>query len=91
MWLDLFQILFLLSLGLCIWKRLWIALSVLALVIVVSNVLHHGMDMTGTAILVAALGVLFVFPAVVYFDLERREKQQRKKTIGRSRRRTGRS
>jgi O-antigen ligase len=89
--LDLFQILFLLCLGLCIWKRLWIALIVLGGVIVASNFLHHGFGMTGWAILTAVVGVLFVFPTLVYFDLERREKQERKKTIGRSRRRTGRS
>jgi len=84
------QIVFLLCIGLCFWKQLWIALGVLVAVIVLANVFFFVADSPGMAILTAYGGVFFIFPIAVYFNLERREKEGRRKTIRRSRRHTGR-
>ena len=94
--LLLIEIVFLGCLGLCIWKRLWIALGVLVSVIVVSNALFVGKQLSVLAFvlsaggLVAMIGTFFVFPIVVYFNLEGRERHDRRSTIRRSRRHTGR-
>ena len=84
------QVLFLACLGLCFWKRLWIALGVLVAVIAISNALFFAFDSRGVAILVAYGGVLIGFPIAVYLNLEGREKQARRKNIRRARRHTGR-
>jgi len=87
---GIFEVVFLLCIGLCFWKRLWIALGVLGGVIVAANLLFFVADSKGWAVLTAVAGVFFLFPVAVYFNLERREKEDRRRTIRRSRRHTGR-
>jgi hypothetical protein len=84
------QIAFLLCLALCFWKKLWLALGVLLAVIVASTALRFAFDSPVGAAAVAFLGVLAAFPLTVYFNLESREKQERRKSIRRTRRHTGR-
>ena len=87
---GLVEFLFLGCLGLCFWKQLWIALGVLVGVIVLSNVLFFGAQSLPMALLTSFGGIFLVFPTAVYFNLEGRERQERRGTIRRSRRRTGR-
>lgn len=84
------EVVFLLCIGLCFWKQLWIALGVLVAVIVLANVFFFVAHSPGAGIATALGGVFFIFPMVVYFNLERREKENRRKTIRRTRRHTGR-
>ena len=84
------EIVFLLCIGLCFWKQLWVALGVLVAVIVLANVLFFVANSPGMGILTAFAGVFLVFPMAVYVNLERREKLDRRKNIRRSRRHTGR-
>ncbi|MEN8150312.1 MAG: hypothetical protein ABFS86_10840 [Planctomycetota bacterium] len=84
------QIIFLACLALCFWKRLWIALAVLVGVIVSANALFYLAHSPGLALVIAFGGVLIGFPIAVYLNLEGREKQERRRTIRRSRRHTGR-
>jgi len=84
------EVVFLLCIALCFWRRLWIALGVLVAVIAGSNALFFLTDAKAWALFAAFGGVFFMFPAAVYLNLEGREKEDRRKSIRRSRRRTGR-
>jgi len=87
---GLVEVVFLLCIALCFWKKLWVALGVLVAVIVLANVFVFVAHSPGAGIATALIGVFFAFPLTVYFNLERREKEDRRKSIRRSRRHTGR-
>ena len=86
----LVQSLFLACLALCFWKKLWIALGVLVAVIVAANALFFAADSLPLALLTSSGGLFLVFPIAVYMNLQSREREERRSTIRRSRRRTGR-
>ena len=58
--------------------------------VVAANLLYFVADSKGWAVFTAVAGVFLLFPIAVYFNLERREKEERRRTIRRSRRHTGR-
>jgi membrane protein implicated in regulation of membrane protease activity len=84
------EIVFLLCIALCFWKQLWIALGVLAAFIVAANVCFFALEAKAWAVFLALAGVFFAFPAAVYLNLEGREREDRRRSIRRSRKHTGR-
>ncbi len=84
------EVVFLACIALCLWKQLWIALGILVVVIAASNALFFFADARVAAVIIAFTGVFLLFPAVVYKNLEGREREDRRKSIRRSRRHTGR-